>query len=294
MADIDAAHCPDTRALTAPLQQPGVGDLHLHLWQPQQRPRAAVLLVHGLAEHAGRYQALANALTAAGYLVLAPDLPGHGRSAGRRGHIRQFSDYLWPLEQLLARLQHWQPELPRFVLGHSMGGLVTLHLLLRHQQALCGAVLSGPALGSEQAPPRWQRLLLGALSRLWPTLGFLQLDASAISRDPAVVAAYENDPLVFRGRVTVRWITEAFAAMDTAVARARELALPMLILHGGQDRLTTPAGSRALCDTITTTDKTLRIYDALYHEVFNEPEAPMIRTQTLAWLDEHSSGPAAT
>jgi alpha-beta hydrolase superfamily lysophospholipase len=268
----------------SPLGAPLAG-LAVRCWSPAA-PRASVLLIHGLAEHSGRYERLAHALNQAGYLVLALDLPGHGKSPGRRGHVAQFEDYLQPLEALLDRLLQWLPGLPRFALGHSLGGLLAVHLLLRRQADLNGAVLSGPALGSEQTPPAWQLSILQTLSWLWPSLGFLQLDASLISRDPQVVDAYNRDPLVYRGKISVRWINEAMRAMSTALQDAASLRLPLLLLHGEQDRLTTPEGSKRLFTSVSSTDKTLRLIPSAYHEVFNEPEGMELQRQLLRWLDE--------
>lgn len=251
-------------------------------WAPPGQARACLLLVHGLGEHGARYQALADHLASRGLAVIAADHPGHGRSPGPRAHVRHFEDFLLPLRLLRDDLETRYPDLPCFLFGHSLGGLVSAVLLLESQQRFTGAVLSAPALAVPDAPAAWVLALNRGLSRLLPRLGTVRLDAGLVSRDPRVVAAYRDDPLVHHGRVSARLVAEMFAAMARVRVEAHRLTLPLLVMHGGADGLTDPAGSRALVDRVASTDCTLRLYPGLYHEILNEPE----REQVLADLDD--------
>lgn len=256
-------------------------------WRCLQPPRAVVLLAHGMGEHSGRYQPLADYLCARQVAVVAPDHLGHGESPGTRAHVTSFEDYLQPLMQLRESIANWYPDTPCFLIGHSMGGLIAARLLLQQQQRFAGAVLSGAALQVEPPPPRLQRGIIALASRLWPTLGVLQLDAAQVSRDPKVVAAYEEDPLVHDGKISARLVNELFASMDAVAAGRGAITLPLLVLHGAEDVMTAPAGSKAFCEGAGSEDKQLRIYPRLYHEIFNEPEREQVYDDVETWITAH-------
>ena len=150
-------------------------------------------------------------------------------------------------------------------------------------------MLSGPAIKTPIEPPRIQMLMIRLLSALVPTLGVLQLDASGVSRDPAEVEKYVSDPLVHHGKMTARKVAELFRGMHRIQAEAKRITLPLLILHGGEDAMTTPEGSRFLHDAVGSKDKTLTIYPGLYHEIFNEPEREEIFRDLAAWCDRRVS-----
>ncbi|WP_241521057.1 alpha/beta hydrolase [Kineobactrum sediminis] len=253
-------------------------------WPAVGEPRAVLLLAHGLGEHSGRYQAFAEYVCARGYALVAPDHVGHGRSPGHRAHIAGFSDFLGPLLQLRATIAGWYPGRPCFLVGHSLGGLIAARLLLQVQGQFAGAVLSAAALQVPEPPAPALLWLNRLLSRLWPTLGLLQLDASQVSRDRSVVSAYEADPLVHHGKVSARLVAEMFAAMAQVNQRCGELTLPLLLMHGESDVMTAPAGSSALCAEVASTDKTLHLYPGLYHEIFNEPEREQVLGDLCTWL----------
>ncbi|KGE04804.1 alpha/beta hydrolase [Pseudohaliea rubra] len=247
-------------------------------------PVAVVLLAHGAGEHSGRYDAVAAWLKDRGIAVFAPDHRGHGESPGHRAHIDRFSDFFVPLDTLRDRIGETYPDAPCFLVGHSMGGLIAARYLLDRQDRFTGAVLSGAALAVAEppsAPAIWINRLLAAL---FPTLGVLQLDASEISRDPAVVAAYRADPLVHTGKFTARFVVELFSAMGEVAARRGELRLPLLVMHGDADVMTAPAGSEAFVAGVGAEDKTLRLYPGLYHEIFNEPERETVLADLYDWL----------
>jgi alpha-beta hydrolase superfamily lysophospholipase len=261
--------------------------LHCKVWLPGGAPKAIVLLVHGYAEHLGRYEHVAARLNRSGYGVYAVDHWGHGNSDGVPGFVPAFSVYLDGVAALLERVKAAHPGVPRILLGHSMGGLIAAAFLLRWQQEFAGAVLSGPAIKASQEPPALTIAIAKLLSRIAPRLGVLQLDGSLVSRDPKVVADYLADPLVYKGKVGARLGAEMFAAMHEVQAQAASITLPILLLHGAQDGLAAPAGSEFLHQHVGSTDKTLKIYPGLYHEIFNEPEQQMVLGDVVAWMDRH-------
>lgn len=259
--------------------------IYYQYWEPESAPKALLLVVHGAGEHSARYQALAAYFTAHGYVVAALDHPGHGRSGGRYGHIDRFGDFGATLEIFQRRLETDFPGLPRILVGHSMGGLISSIYLLGHQQEFVGCVLSGAAIKTDIKPGLLQMLLVRCLSALAPRVGVLQLDARGVSRDPAVVTAYVNDPLVNHGKMTARMVSELFAAMDTVQAGAKNIHLPLLIMHGAEDSMASPEGSRYLYDNVSSKDRRLEIFPGLYHEIFNEPEHEAIFDDMRQWCD---------
>ncbi len=258
--------------------------LYYQCWMPADRPKAVLLIAHGLAEHSGRYEHFADFFVNHGYGVFGLDYPGHGKSDGDRCHIAKFSEYTDSITLLIERVRNVCPETPLFLVGHSMGGLVAVSFLIGHQAEFAGSVLSGAAVQPAIELPAIQRLIMNLMSRVLPKLRVLQLDSSEVSRDPAVVERYRNDPLVFNGKVTARLAEQLFSEMTSIQDRFGRIELPMLILHGSEDGLTSPEGSRMLHEKIGSQDKKLIIYDGLYHEVYNEPEQIEVMTDVLNWL----------
>ena len=258
--------------------------LYYQSWMPADRPKAVLLIAHGLAEHSGRYEHFADFFVNHGYGVFGLDYPGHGKSDGDRCHIAKFSEYTDSITLLIERVRNVCPETPLFLVGHSMGGLVAVSFLIGHQAEFAGSVLSGAAVQPAIELPAIQRLIMNLMSRVLPKLRVLQLDSSEVSRDPAVVERYRNDPLVFNGKVTARLAEQLFSEMTSIQDRFGRIELPMLILHGSEDGLTSPEGSRMLHEKISSQEKKLIIYDGLYHEVYNEPEQIEVMTDVLNWL----------
>ena len=248
--------------------------------------RATVLLVHGLGEHMGRYAALARDLNTWGYAVRAYDQYGHGASDGPRGGLpsatRLLDDLAQVVDQTRAGMAAGQPLL---LLGHSMGGLVAARFVALQQRPLEGLVLSSPALDPGLNPV--QKLLVAVLPALLPNLRVGNgLDARLISHDPAVVAAYQSDPLV-HGRIAAR-LARLIADDSAAVlAAAPGWVLPTLLLYAGADRLVNPAGSRAFAAAAPAQVLSSQCFEPLYHEIFNEaePGRSQVLTALRAWLD---------
>ena len=265
----------------------GSSHLYQQTWEPDDQARAVVLLVHGLGEHSGRYVHVADHLTRRGFAVYTLDHYGHGKSDGHGGFVERFSVYLDGVDALLAKAKEEHSSLPLFLLGHSMGGLIAATWLLTKQDVVRACVLSGPALMTDQAPSAFLLALNRLLSALVPTLPMIRLDASGVSRDPAVVDAYINDPLVFHGKLTARLIAELSATMDNTLSRADEIHVPVILMHGEQDLLTSPSGSREMFAGVSSEDKTLKLYPGLYHEIFNEPEQEAVLADMSTWLETH-------
>lgn len=265
----------------------GSSRLYRQSWAPDGDARAVVLLVHGLGEHSSRYTHVAKHLTGRGFAVHTLDHYGHGKSDGQPGYVERFSVFLDGVNALLRNVQDEQPGLPLFLVGHSMGGLIAASLLLEQQDVFRGCVLSGPAMKSDQAPPAIVIALIRLISVLAPTAPLIRLDASGVSRDPDVVNAYMSDPLVHHGKLSARLLSEMSAAMKNTLARAGDVRIPIILMHGDADLLTAPSGSAELHAKAGSKDKTLKLYPGLYHEIFNEPEQDAVLADMSNWLEAH-------
>jgi alpha-beta hydrolase superfamily lysophospholipase len=263
------------------------GDVYWQSWTPE-KTKAVVVIAHGLAEHSGRYAHVADRLASAGYATYSYDQWGHGRSGGTMGNIEGFSHLRADLDTVLSKARGEHPGVPVFLLGHSFGGLVALdYVVTRGESGLTGLVVSGaavdPSVGSAL-----ERAAAPLLSRIAPNLPVAPLDPTAVSRDPAVVQAYIDDPLNYHGKIRARTGSEGLKAVARVHAGLGRVTLPILVLHGVEDRLVSAAGSKAVAEKVKSVDKTLTLYDGLYHEIFNEPEQKAVLDDVVGWLDAHS------
>jgi len=259
-------------------------DVYARRWPAEGPSRATIVLVHGFAEHTGRYEHFAAHFASHGITTYALDLPGHGRSEGERHIIRSFGPHLSAIRQFLADARKREPGLPVFLIGHSMGGMLVTLLVVTSGADVRGVVLSGPALphgGNLSLAAK----VMAAIAKVAPWLPLQRLSSSAVSRNPEVVAAYENDPLVYRGRMRMGTIGAFVRAAGRIESDSDRFALPLFIAHGSEDQLAAPAGSELLMARATSTDKTLKIYDGLFHEVFNEPEQDKVLTDVSTWIE---------
>ena len=259
-------------------------NLYYQGWLPEGRPAAVLLIVHGLAEHSGRYGNVVDHFVPRGYAVYGIDHPGHGRSDGPRVYVERFQDFLDPLQVFLGRIRKWQPETPIFLVGHSLGGLISAAYLLDQPDEPAGAVLSAPSVVMPGSLSTLTLLAGKVLSALLPRLGLVRLEAEGVSRDPAVIRAYRGDPLVFTGKITARLGTELLQTMGRVLAEAQKIRRPLLILQGAADKLVDPRGAQMLFDRVSSVDKTIKVYEGLYHEVFNEPEHDHVLSHVEEWL----------
>ena len=235
--------------------------------------KARMVIAHGLGEHSGRYLNVVNRLVPKGITIFAPDFRGHGKSDGKRGHVLSFGDYLEDLDSMFkVAVKEKKPGMKCFLLGHSMGGLIAINYAISRQETIDGLIISSPSLGVAVKVPAVKAVLGKAMSSLWPGLSLNnELDASKISHDEKVVAAYRNDPLV-HDRVTARWFTEFLSAMENANNQVSKIKVPFLMQIAGDDHLVNAAASKAFFEKLPSKDKTLHVYDGLYHEIFNEKE----------------------
>jgi acylglycerol lipase len=255
-------------------------------WLPEDAPRAVIFIAHGASEHSGRYAHVAARLTAERYAVYAIEHRGHGRSEGKRALIDRLDTAVADLDTLVSIAIERHPGAQVFLLGHSMGGAIAVRYAVLHNDRLAGLLLSGP-LAALEAAPAPQRIAARVLSVLTPGLPVVTIDATLVSRDPEVVRTYTSDPLVYHGKLPARTVTELAAAIDAFPEQAARITVPTLIMYGTADRLCPPAGSLMLNERIGAADKTLKAYDGLYHEIFNEPEQDQVLDDMCAWLAAH-------
>jgi alpha-beta hydrolase superfamily lysophospholipase len=258
--------------------------LHTQRWCPEPVPNAVVVAVHGYAEHCERLAEVGQTCVAQGAAVQTYDQRGYGRSGGRRAYVDTFEDYLGDLHRVLNRVRAEHPDRPLFLFGHSMGGLVVLKYVLDRSPDVQGLLLSAPALEVNPDLAPLLRRVAQQLGRLWPTLPTVRSPEGALSRDPAVVADAENDPLNYHGGVRARTGAELLRAGADVRARLDEVRTPFLVFHGTADSLAPPHWSQALYDRAAAPDKTLHLYDGLYHETFHEPEKDEVLSDLGAWL----------
>jgi alpha-beta hydrolase superfamily lysophospholipase len=255
-------------------------------WTPTGQtapPRGILVISHGLGEHARRYDHVAERLGGLGLIVVVPDHRGHGRSGGPRAGLKRFADYTDDLGRVFAKVH--QPGLPAFLLGHSMGGTIALDYALAHQDELAGLILSGAAVLPGEDQPKAALAVAKVLGRFLPSLPTARLDSAGISRDPQVVAEYNADPMVFHGKVPAGLAGGLVAVMESFPERLPQLTIPLLVLHGGEDKMTNPAGSDLVAGRAGSADKTLKKYPGLYHEIFNEPEQDAVLDDVAGWLE---------
>ncbi len=255
-------------------------------WLTDGPPRALVLIIHGIAEHSARYDAVGRQFAAAGIGAVAIDQRGHGTTEGPKGYVDKFTGFLDDVEDQLSEMRSF--GVPIALLGHSMGGLVSTAYAISDRPAPDLLVLSGPALGTDV--PRWQQTAVSKLAQLSPKF-FLAppFDTAVLSRDPEVGKKYDADPLIKAGG-SANLIAELMATMQATAAAVDQLSIPTLCLHGGDDELVPIAGSEVLEGVPGVTR---RVVPHLRHEVFNEPEGPDLVASVIEWIDDQLKSLAA-
>lgn len=252
------------------------------------RPRAEIVLVHGFGEHSGRYPALTEHLIEAGYTVTAYDHRGHGQSEGLRGHVESFSEYEDDLDRIAGWVRSRAEDRVLLLIGHSMGGLVTLRYSARTEsrnvRALAGAVISAPLIGVATPVPQ-HKLIIGLVAaKVAPRMRLdNEINSAVLSRDPEIGRAYAADPLVHR-KVSARWYAEAVKAMREVVELAPRIKTPLLVMHGSADRLASVDATKRFYEQIGSADKELVVYEGWYHELFNEPDKYEVFNRVTSWL----------
>jgi len=249
-------------------------------------PRAAILMLHGWSDHAGRWATVGERLKDAGYAVYLLDLRGHGRSGGQRGHLSRFSQLLGDLQAFRRAVRRRRAELPHILLGHSFGGLVTLRYLeTQPGDPIAAAILSSPWLALTSAPPFWKQALARVCADLWPTLPIpASIDPALISRDATVNAAYEADPAVHQAMTPGAWREIQWAQRAVAADGAR-IDTPLMFLLGGEDRLVDAHAARAFADSLAVPTR-VAWYPEMFHEILHDPEAEHAVSDIVAFLAE--------
>ena len=255
---------------------------------PEGDARAVLLVVHGLAEHTGRYLHVLDHFATAGFDCWAHDYRGHGQSPGPRVHVRHFDEFLTDLAAARRLVTDAQPDLPLFLVGHSQGGLIVLREAVTNPQGLEGIVVSSPFLGMhpDAAPPAALHMVANIVSTFAPKLMFSKVaEPSVLSRDPKIPEAYIADPLVST-TVSARWFTEVLRAQTDTHARASTLSVPALVMQSGDDQLADPAATRSWASNAPAHLVEYVEWEGLYHEMFNEPEKEQVFARVEHWLGE--------
>lgn len=273
-----------SRSVTGSLAMPDGAELFTRSW-PVNGARASIAVVHGYGEHSGRYEHVARRLNEEGYGVYTYDQRSHGRSPGPIGFIKSFDRLVEDFGVFTDRLAAEIGRPAEFVFGHSMGGLVAALHVERRQPKLNGLVLSSGAFKvADDVAPLMQKVS-GVISVLIPRLPVHRVDPKGLSHDPAVVTAYETDPMVYHGSMHARTGHELMTHIREVVSRADRLTQPVLFLHGTDDAIATCDGSRELHAAAAAADKTLKLYDGAYHEVFNDDAKDQFMQDVVDWLN---------
>jgi alpha-beta hydrolase superfamily lysophospholipase len=259
--------------------------LFYQAWRPRNSPpRAALVNLHGLGDHSGLYPNLGNRMPGAGLALYAYDMRGNGRSPGQRAYLRGWYQYREDLHAFLAQVREWEPGLPVFLLGNSLGGLVVLEYALHHVEGLTGVIAAAPPLGKLGVPP----ILMGLgrlLSRVLPRFSLrVGMDLTGLARDPAVVQAVLADPFFHRWG-TARLSTEVIAAIERVQSGAASYRVPLLVLHGSADRMVLPDGSRIFFSKVKFPGSELKEYPEAYHGLFADLNADEVMGDLLAWIE---------
>jgi alpha-beta hydrolase superfamily lysophospholipase len=254
-------------------------------WRPEGAPRAVVALVHGIGEHMGRYRHIAEALNRADIGMIGFDLAGHGQSEGIRGHT-SYDSTLDEIDHLLRQAASRYPELPRFLYGHSLGGVLALYYALKRRPKILGFIVTSPGIIPTQASNPGRQLLARVVSAIKPsfTLGN-GLDANNLSHDTAVVQAYKTDPLNHprvSGRLGLDLLTKGAWIID----HAADFPGPLLLMQGSEDRLVQPQATRAFAEKIPADRLTYKEWDGMYHEIHNETQKADVIQSMIDWIED--------
>jgi alpha-beta hydrolase superfamily lysophospholipase len=260
-------------------------DLFVQVWEPQVvSPRAVVLLVHGLGEHSSRYAHVAEALGRDGFVLFGFDLRGHGRSGGARGHVASGEDYLNDIDQMIVEARLRYPGKPLLLYGHSLGGILALYYVLKRKPDLKGVVVTSPGLRTALEKQPVKVLLAKVLGSLAPKIAIPSgLDPNMLSRDPSVVRAYINDPLV-HDRTTLGFGKVMLSVIAWTLAHAGEFSPPLLLMHGKSDKLAYLSGSMDVASALKNR-ATLVLWEDHFHELHNEPDQAEVFMTMAMWMD---------
>ncbi|MDO8966040.1 MAG: lysophospholipase [Algoriphagus sp.] len=261
--------------------------LYLQAWMPE-KPKAGMLLVHGLGEHSGRYGHIVEKLNVLGVAVFTFDGRGHGKSVEGKptAYFDSYEDYLKDIDALFGKVKAYLPGLPAFLYGHSMGGGLVAAYILKFKPEAKGVILSSPAIKEAEGTSYFLITISGLINRLLPKLKVLKLDILGISRIPEEVEKYKKDPLIYQENIPARTGYELYQMMQFIQQKAGEFGLPFLLIHGEADRLTNPNGSELLFEKAKSADKTLKIFPGGYHELVNDSDREEVMQVIVDWVGE--------
>jgi alpha-beta hydrolase superfamily lysophospholipase len=272
----------------------GAPDLYYASAMPAGGAKAVLGIVHGYADHGARYRHVMGALAEHGIGSIAIDLRGHGRALGRRGYCQRFAEFLDDARELCRLLDERARDVPRFLFGHSFGGLVATSSVLEGADGWSGLVLSAPYFGLALEVPRVKVALGKIASRVVPTLGLPSgLTGKDMTHDAERARAYDEDPLVFKN-ATARWFTEAVAAQERVFARAPRLTLPLYVAFGTADGVASFAAAERVFAAAGSSDKTWDAREGLFHEILNEPSWKDIVEAMARWILAHAASSGAS
>ena len=262
-------------------------EIYSKAWLPSGKARGVVCLVHGVGEHIGRYQADAEALAGAGYILAGFDQRGFGKSGGRRGHTPSLEAYFDDIDLFLAETDRRYPGLPRFLYGHSMGAVLLLAYTPVRRPAVVGVIATAPGLKTALQEQKLKMILVKLLGKVLPTLTLDSgIDLQKLSRDPRVAAQVDNDPLCHT-LVTASWGITMLHAIDLICENAPRFPLPLLLMHGAKDEIAYPRSSQMFADLAPRDRLTLKVWDGFMHELHTDPEKAEVFKTMIAWLDKH-------
>jgi len=261
--------------------------IYYQAWIPDT-PKAVIQLVHGGFEHSGRYQSVVNELFPEGYAIYADDHRGHGKSEGLRNYVDSFDQYIEDERLLYKIIKEQYPHLPIFMLGHSLGSFIAIYFTKKYENLLHGLILSGTGTKPGKETSRLLKLIAKGFSKIAPKMNFNpRLNAKFLSHDPEVVKLYENDPLVNTDKISARLSYEMVKNFKQFKTFIGNFKINLLIQCGSDDKLI--KGSKELDDLFKMDDKTIKIYEGLYHEIYNEIEnnRKVVLKDLLDWLNNH-------
>ena len=259
--------------------------VHCEIWAPTNKPRFAMLLVHGLGEHCNRYDGdFANFFTDHGVIIYTFDLPGHGQSEGNRGHLQNHEDINRIIDEQLSQIKADHPDIPVFLYGHSLGGLISGAYVLEKQPSIHGVILSAPAFDVENPLPPFKVLLAKLMDKIYPSIALDNgLDREKLSKDESVVAEYNSDPLV-HGLASARLGAFIINKGKFVIENPHLLSLPTLIMVGSDEAIVSKAAIHSFCES--STNCTEKVWDDMYHEIHNEPGKMSVFNYTLNWMEK--------
>jgi alpha-beta hydrolase superfamily lysophospholipase len=254
-------------------------------------PRAVAVVAHGLRDHATRYEELAAALVRERFVVYAQDMRGHARSGGPRQRWDSMDELTSDLDRLIAKAKSEHPGRPVFLFGHSLGGLISTRYVLERPDAVNGLVLSGAALALTDDVGGFDKAAARFFSVVIPGLPAQKLDDTVFVRDDAAKQALASDPLIVHDKLPARSAAVALNAIEDVGTRMESIAVPLLVMHGTQDVTTNVEGSKALYARAKSADKTLKLWDGLYHDLLHEPERAEVVALVVSWMKERAPAP---